>query len=67
MLFSEVHHSPFVGMREHLYSVCALFLAIAVGQKKAERRRLATNRTKKNAQQALAPSEHSTKLDHLYI
>ncbi len=67
MLFSEVHHSPSAAMKEHLYSVCALSVAIAVGQKRAERRRLATNRTKKNAQQALAPSDHSTKLDHLYI
>lgn len=67
MLFSEVHHSPSAGMREHLYSVCALSVAIAAGQKKAERRRSATNRTPTNAQQALAPSEHSTKLGHLHI
>lgn len=34
MLFSEVHHSPSAGMREHLYSVCALSVPIAAGQKK---------------------------------
>jgi len=70
MLFSEVHHSPSAGMREHLYSVCALSVPIAAGQKKknrkTERRTLATNRTPTNAQQALAPSEHSTNLGHLY-
>lgn len=54
MLSSEVHHNPSAGMREHLYSVCVLSVAIAAGQKKAERRSLATNRTPTNAQQAMA-------------
>jgi len=34
MLSSEVHLSPSAGMREHLYSVSALSVAIAAGQKK---------------------------------
>jgi len=61
MLSSEVHHSPSAGMREHLYSVCALSVAIAAGQKKAERN-LATNSIPTNAQQILASSEHCTNL-----
>lgn len=52
MLSSEVHHSPSAGMREHLYSVRALSVAIAAGQKKAERN-LATNSIPTNAQQAI--------------